>query len=51
MGVIIGVGCWGGYKLDQIYPNKYHVYSIIFSLVSIFAALYFALKDFINPKE
>lgn len=51
MAVTIGLGCWGGYKLDQTYPNKYHVYTIILSLFSIFAALYLVLKDFIKPKE
>ena len=48
---IIGLGCWGGYKLDKIYPNKFHVFTIVLSLVSIFAALYFVLKDLIKPKE
>jgi ATP synthase protein I len=51
MAVIIGLGCWGGYKLDQIYPNNYHIWAVVFSLVSIFAALYVVLKDLIKPKE
>ena len=51
MAVIIGFGCWGGYKLDQRYPNQYNVYTIILSLVSIFTALYLVLKDFIIPKK
>lgn len=51
MAVIIGLGCWGGWKLDQVYPNQYNVYTIIFSLVSIFASLYLVLKDFIKPKK
>ena len=51
MAVTIGVGCWGGYKLDQIYNNKTPVFTIVLSLISIFAALYLVLKDFIKPKE
>lgn len=51
MAVIIGLGCWGGWKLDQLYPNQYNVYTIILSLFSIFAALYLVLKDFIKPKQ
>jgi hypothetical protein len=51
MAVIIGLGCWGGFKLDKIYPNKHHLWTIVLSLFSIFAALYLVLKDFIKPKE
>jgi len=51
MALIIGLGCWGGYKLDQAYPTQYNVWTIVLSLISIFAALYVALKDFIKPKE
>ena len=51
MAAIIGLGCWGGYKLDQYYSNKTPVFTIILSLVSIFAALYLTLKDFISPKK
>jgi ATP synthase protein I len=52
MAVIIGIGCWGGHKLDQTY-NKggKPIYTIILSLISIFAALYIVLKDFIKPKN
>jgi F0F1-type ATP synthase assembly protein I len=51
MAAIIGIGCWGGYKLDQYYANKTPVFTIILSLVSIFAALYVTLKDIITPKK
>lgn len=51
MAVTIGLGCWGGYKLDQAYPNKHHAWTIVLSLFSIFAALYLVLKDFIKPKK
>lgn len=51
MAVTIGLGCWGGYKLDQMYPNKFHAYTVLLSLFSIFAALYLVLKDFIKPKK
>lgn len=51
MAGIIGLGCWGGYKLDQHYHNTNSLFTIIFSLVSIFAALYLILKDFISRKD
>ena len=51
MGAIIGLGAWGGTKLDEYYKNQKPIFTIILSLVSIFAALYLILKDFINPKK
>jgi hypothetical protein len=51
MAGIIGLGCWGGYKLDQYYNKTNSLFTIILSLVSIFAALYIVLKEFITPKN
>lgn len=49
MAVIIGGGCYGGYKLDEYYKNTTPVFTIILSLVSIAIAMYIVLKDFIKP--
>mgnify|MGYP001563585402 FL=1 len=51
MALTIGLGCWGGYKLDEIYNNETPVFTIVLSLISIFAALYLVLKDFIKPQK
>jgi len=51
MGVIIGGGCYSGYKLDEYYKNETPVFTIILSLVSIAIAMYLILKDFIKPKN
>jgi len=52
MAVIIGGGCYGGYKLDQHFKNtETPIFTIILSLVSIVLAMYVVLKDFIKPKE
>lgn len=51
MAAIIGIGSWGGFKLDEYYKNSTPVFTIILSLVSIFAALYVSLKDFLFPKK
>ncbi len=51
MAVIIGGGCYGGFKLDEHYQNKTPVFTIVLSLVSIAIALYLVLKDFIKPKN
>ena len=51
MGVIIGGGCYGGYKLDEYFHNTTPIFTIILSLVSIAIAMYLILKDFIKPKD
>lgn len=51
MAVIIGGGCYGGYKLDEYYHNQTPVFTIILSLASIAISMYLVLKDFINPKK
>jgi F0F1-type ATP synthase assembly protein I len=49
MAVIIGAGCFGGYKLDARYNNTTPVFTIILSLLSIAIAIYIVLKDLSNP--
>lgn len=51
MAVIIGGGCYGGFKLDERYQNKTPYFTIILSLVSIAIAMYIVLKDFIKPTK
>lgn len=51
MAVIIGGGCYGGYKLDEHFHNTTPVYTIILSLVSIALSMYLVLKDFIKPNK
>ncbi len=50
MAVIIGGGCYLGYKLDEYYYNTNPVFTIILSLASIALAMYVVLKDIIKPK-
>ena len=45
MTAIIGIGSFGGVKLDEYYPNKYSVFTIICSLISIGIALYYVIKQ------
>ena len=50
----IGVGVWGGIKLDNIYPNNYQVFTVICALISIGVALYLVIKQvtkFSNQKN
>jgi hypothetical protein len=45
MAVTIGLGVWGGLKLDEKFPNKAHAWTLTFSLISVIVAMYFAIKD------
>jgi len=52
--VIIGLGVFGGVKLDEKYPNKYRLFTIILSLLAIGGALYSVIRqvtDFSNKQN
>ena len=51
MGLIIGGGSYGGFKLDEYFENKTPIFTIILSLLSIALSMYILLKDFINPNQ
>lgn len=46
--VIIGLGVYAGIKLDEKYPNKYKLFTIIFSLLAIGIALYSVIRQVIE---
>lgn len=50
MAAIIGIAVWGGMKLDEKTGNEKSVFTVVFSLLGVFAAVYTALKDFIKMK-
>jgi F0F1-type ATP synthase assembly protein I len=45
---IILVTTWGGIKLDKLLGFEKPVFTIILSLLGVFAAIYTAVKDFIK---
>jgi F0F1-type ATP synthase assembly protein I len=45
---IILITTWGGIKLDKLTGFKTPVFTIILSLLGVFAAIYTAVKDFIK---
>jgi hypothetical protein len=46
MGAIIALGVWGGMKLDEKFPlGRFPVFTISLSLLSVFASMYFVIKD------
>jgi ATP synthase protein I len=46
--VIILITVWGGIKLDKLFALHTPVFTIILSLIGVFAAIYTAIKDFIK---
>ncbi|MGI6338381.1 MAG: AtpZ/AtpI family protein [Bacteroidales bacterium] len=46
--IIILIAVWGGTRLDKILELKTPVFTIVLSLIGVFAALYTSLKDFIK---
>ena len=48
MAGIILVTTWGGMKLDKLIAFEKPVFTIILSLLGVFAAIYTAVKDFIK---
>ncbi len=48
MAVIIGLGTYGGIKLDALISIKFPVFTILFSLLSVALAIYVSIKDFIK---
>jgi len=45
---IIAAGVFGGYKLDIIAGNKFPVFLILFSILSVGFSIYSAVKDFLK---
>jgi F0F1-type ATP synthase assembly protein I len=46
--IIILAGVFVGFKLDQIYPNQYKAFTILFSLLSVGFSIYFVIKQVLN---
>jgi len=51
MGAIILIGTIAGQKLDQYVHSTQPWFTLVFSLLSIFAALYVSLKDFLTSSN
>lgn len=48
MFAVIFITVWGGMKLDKLAGNETPVFTIILSLLGVFAAIYTVIKDFIR---
>lgn len=50
MMAIIGLGVFGGYHLDKHFGFKTPIFTLVLSLLSVFAAIYLSIKDFLKKK-
>ncbi len=48
---VIAIGCYGGVKLDEKFPNKYSVFTIVCSLLSVGIATYIAIRQVGNDSK
>ncbi len=48
MAIIIGGGTYGGIELDKYLGLKFPIFTLLFSLLSVFLAIYYFIKDFIK---
>lgn len=46
--VIVLAGVFGGLKLDEYLQWKIPLFTVLLSLLGVFAAVYFAIKDFLK---
>ncbi|MGZ4053468.1 MAG: AtpZ/AtpI family protein [Bacteroidia bacterium] len=48
MAIIMGGGTYGGIELDKWLQLKFPVFTLVCSLLSVFLAIYYFIKDFIK---
>ena len=49
MGATIAFGVWGGMKLDEYFHmDRFPVFTLLLSLLSVFASMYFVVKDLLK---
>jgi hypothetical protein len=48
MFAIIGLGIYGGYKLDEWLKIGFPVFTVLMSIISVGAAIYTAVKDLLK---
>lgn len=47
MFAIIGIGTYAGVKLDEKFPNKHNLYTVVFSLVSVIMSVVYVIRRII----
>jgi len=47
---IIGIGVFGGIKIDEWLQTSFPIFTVILSFLSVILAIYYAIKDLIKFK-
>ncbi|MFM7770842.1 MAG: AtpZ/AtpI family protein [Bacteroidota bacterium] len=50
MAISIGLGVYGGIKLDEVFQTEKPYLTLVFSLTGVVLGMYIAMKDFIRKK-
>ncbi|MDY0101645.1 MAG: AtpZ/AtpI family protein [Lentimicrobium sp.] len=50
-GVIIFAGTFGGYKLDAYLNLKFPIFTLVLSLLSVFAAIWLLIRDVLKKNK
>ena len=51
MFVIIALGTFVGIKLDEKYPNENNLFTLILTLISVIASIYYVIKRIISVSK
>ncbi len=51
MGATIGLGAWGGTKLDEMFNPDSQIFTIVLSLLSIGIAMFMVIRQVINMQN
>jgi hypothetical protein len=51
MMAILGLGVWGGIKIDGLLNMSFPLFTVILSFAAVLLALYSVLKDFLHMKN
>lgn len=51
MFAIIGIGVFGGYKLDGLTGIRFPVFTVVLSILAVFGAIYLSVKDLLRTKK
>ncbi|WP_439152097.1 AtpZ/AtpI family protein [Winogradskyella sp.] len=51
MFAIIGIGTYLGVKLDEYYPNKHNLYTLVLSLLSVILSIVFVIRRIIAASK
>jgi len=49
--VIIVLGTFAGIKLDEVFPNKNQLFTIILSLIAVAISMYYVIKQVSNTSN